>query len=61
MRRAMAKGRRRHGRTSLALLAVAALPRLAHPAKGDGSLSLLVVGEWDHMGTYKTSPGSPSR
>ena len=55
MRRAMAKGRRRHGRTSLALLAVAALPRLAHPAKGDGSLSLLVVGDWGRKGTYNQS------
>jgi tartrate-resistant acid phosphatase type 5 len=45
----------------LALLAVAALrctpaaaelERLEHPAKNDGSLSLLVVGDWGRNGTY---------
>ncbi|MQM01673.1 hypothetical protein Taro_034435 [Colocasia esculenta] len=30
----------------------AELPRLAHPAKPDGSLSLLVVGDWGRKGGY---------
>ena len=45
----------------LALLAVATLrcapaaaelERLEHPAKNDGSLSLLVIGDWGRKGTY---------
>ena len=43
----MAKGRTA---TLLAVLAAAALPRLEHPAKNDGSLSLLVVGDWGRKG-----------
>ncbi|KAL6596026.1 hypothetical protein ACP70R_047390 [Stipagrostis hirtigluma subsp. patula] len=48
----------------LAFLAVAALrcapaaaelPRLEHPAKNDGSLSLLVVGDWGRRGTHNQS------
>ncbi|CAN6290088.1 unnamed protein product [Urochloa humidicola] len=35
--------------------AAAALPRLGHPAKSDGSLSLLVVGDWGRKGTYNQS------
>ena len=45
--KAMAKG---GAATVLAVLAAAALPRLEHPAKNDGSLSLLVVGDWGHKG-----------
>jgi tartrate-resistant acid phosphatase type 5 len=50
----------------LAFVAVAALccapgaaelPRLEHPSNSDGSLKLLVVGDWGRT----TSPGSPSR
>ncbi|XP_062216264.1 purple acid phosphatase 3-like isoform X2 [Phragmites australis] len=49
---------------ALALLAVAALlcapaaaelARLENPAKNDGSLSLLVVGDWGRKGTYNQS------
>ncbi|CAN6295836.1 unnamed protein product [Urochloa humidicola] len=52
---------------SLALLAVvvaalrfdtaaaAALPRLEHPPKSDGSLNLLIVGDWGRKGTYNQS------
>jgi len=43
----MAKG---GAATVLAVLAAAALPRLEHPAKNDGSLSLLVVGDWGRKG-----------
>lgn len=45
----------------LALLAVAAgvaaaeLTRVEHPAKNDGSLSLLVVGDWGRKGNYNQS------
>jgi hypothetical protein len=36
--------------------AAAALPRLEHPAKSDdGSLSLLVVGDWGRKGTHNQS------
>ena len=36
--------------TVLTVLAAATLPRLEHPAKNDGSLSLLIVGGWGHKG-----------
>lgn len=48
----------------LAVLAVAALrcapaaaelPLVEHPAKNDGSLSLLVIGDWGRKGTYNQS------
>ena len=48
----------------LALLAVATLrcapaaaelERLEHPAKDDGSLSLLVIGDWGRKGTFNQS------
>ncbi|KAF7054740.1 hypothetical protein CFC21_062367 [Triticum aestivum] len=48
----------------LAVLAVAALrcapaaaelPLVEHPAKNDGSLSLLVIGDWGRNGTYNQS------
>jgi hypothetical protein len=48
----------------IALLAVAALrcapaaaelERVEHPAKNDGSLSLLVIGDWGRKGTYNQS------
>ncbi|CAL4913480.1 unnamed protein product [Urochloa decumbens] len=35
--------------------AAAALPRLGHPAKSDGSLSLLVVGDWGRKGAHNQS------
>ncbi|CAN6313458.1 unnamed protein product [Urochloa humidicola] len=35
--------------------AAAALPRLEQPAKSDGSLSLLVVGDWGRKGAYNQS------
>ncbi|KAJ1298060.1 hypothetical protein BS78_01G424300 [Paspalum vaginatum] len=35
--------------------AAAELPRLEHPAKNDGSLSLLVVGDWGRKGSYNQS------
>ncbi|XP_066354382.1 purple acid phosphatase 4-like [Miscanthus floridulus] len=35
--------------------AAAELVRLEHPAKNDGSLSLLVVGDWGRKGTYNQS------
>ncbi|CAL4913479.1 unnamed protein product [Urochloa decumbens] len=35
--------------------AAAELTRLEHPAKNDGSLSLLVVGDWGRKGTYNQS------
>lgn len=35
--------------------AAAALPRLEHPAKNDGSLSLLVVGDWGRKGACNQS------
>ncbi|CAL4938464.1 unnamed protein product [Urochloa decumbens] len=35
--------------------AAAALPLLDHPAKSDGSLSLLVVGDWGRKGAYNQS------
>jgi tartrate-resistant acid phosphatase type 5 len=54
-----------------ALLAATAtasgLVRVEHPAKSDGSLSLLVVGDWGRKGTYNQSrvaeqvkPNAPS-
>lgn len=36
----------------LLLKATAELHRLEHPAKTDGSLSILVVGDWGRKGTY---------
>ena len=48
----------------LAFVAVAALccapgaaelPRLEHPANNDGSLKLLVVGDWGRKGTHNQS------
>ncbi|CAD6344006.1 unnamed protein product [Miscanthus lutarioriparius] len=36
--------------TVLTVLAAATLPRLEHPAKNDGSLSLLVVRDWGRKG-----------
>ena len=53
----MAKG---GAATVLTVLAAATLPRLEHPAKNDGSLSLLVVGDWGRKGSA-TSSGSTSR
>lgn len=35
--------------------AAAELPRLEHPAKDDGTLSLLVIGDWGRKGTYNQS------
>lgn len=35
--------------------AAAELVRLEHPAKNDGSLSLLVVGDWGRKGAYNQS------
>jgi tartrate-resistant acid phosphatase type 5 len=35
--------------------AAAALPRLEHPARNDGTLSLLVVGDWGRGGTHNQS------
>ncbi|KAL6596028.1 hypothetical protein ACP70R_047392 [Stipagrostis hirtigluma subsp. patula] len=35
--------------------AAAGLARLEHPAKDDGTLSLLVVGDWGRNGTYNQS------
>jgi tartrate-resistant acid phosphatase type 5 len=35
--------------------AAAELTRMEHPAKNDGSLSLLVVGDWGRKGTYNQS------
>lgn len=35
--------------------AAAELARLEHPAKNDGSLSVLVVGDWGRKGTYNQS------
>jgi tartrate-resistant acid phosphatase type 5 len=35
--------------------AAAGLVRMEHPAKNDGSLSLLVVGDWGRKGTYNQS------
>lgn len=37
------------------LLSSAALPRFEHPVKGDGSLSLLAVGDWGRNGTFNQS------
>ncbi|CAA6664265.1 unnamed protein product [Spirodela intermedia] len=37
------------------LLASAELQRVAHPAKNDGSLSVLVVGDWGRRGGYNQS------
>jgi tartrate-resistant acid phosphatase type 5 len=54
----MAKGGAAMGLALLAALlcaAAAALPRLEHPAKTDGSLSLLVVGDWGRKGMYNQS------
>ena len=50
--KAMAKG---GAATVLAVLAAAALPWLEHPAKNDGSLSLLVVGDWGRKGACNQS------
>ena len=36
-------------------MAAAALPRVEHPARNDGTLSLLVVGDWGRKGTYNQS------
>ncbi|KAG8096860.1 hypothetical protein GUJ93_ZPchr0013g36374 [Zizania palustris] len=51
--------RRSAGAAVLALLAAAAaaggLVRVEHPAKSDGSLSLLVVGDWGRKGMYNQS------
>jgi hypothetical protein len=33
----------------------AELPRLDHPARSDGSLKLLVVGDWGRKGTHNQS------
>ena len=33
-------------------MAAAALPRVEHPARNDGTLSLLVVGDWGRGGTH---------
>uniref|UniRef100_A0A453IJE7 Calcineurin-like phosphoesterase domain-containing protein n=1 Tax=Aegilops tauschii subsp. strangulata TaxID=200361 RepID=A0A453IJE7_AEGTS len=35
--------------------AAAELPLVEHPAKNDGSLSLLVIGDWGRNGTYNQS------
>jgi hypothetical protein len=35
--------------------AAAELERVEHPAKNDGSLSLLVIGDWGRKGTYNQS------
>ncbi|XAR47989.1 Acid phosphatase [Bertholletia excelsa] len=37
------------------VLSVAELQRFEHPAKADGSLSVLVVGDWGRRGTYNQS------
>uniref|UniRef100_A0A9I9CL39 Uncharacterized protein n=1 Tax=Cucumis melo TaxID=3656 RepID=A0A9I9CL39_CUCME len=37
------------------LLTRADLPRFAHPSKDDGSLSLLVLGDWGRNGDYNQS------
>uniref|UniRef100_A0A1D1XFG4 Purple acid phosphatase n=1 Tax=Anthurium amnicola TaxID=1678845 RepID=A0A1D1XFG4_9ARAE len=37
------------------LSSLAELPRLEHPAGGDGSVSLLVVGDWGRRGLYNQS------
>ncbi|KAJ8751575.1 hypothetical protein K2173_016820 [Erythroxylum novogranatense] len=36
-------------------LAISELQRFQHPTKGDGSLSLLVVGDWGRRGAYNQS------
>jgi hypothetical protein len=36
-------------------MAAAALPRVEHPARNDGTLSLLVVGDWGRGGTHNQS------
>jgi len=41
--------------TSLVIPSFAELERLEHPAKGDGSLSFLVVGDWGRRGFYNQS------
>ncbi|KAF9673816.1 hypothetical protein SADUNF_Sadunf10G0063300 [Salix dunnii] len=41
--------------TSLVISSFAELERLEHPAKGDGSLSFLVVGDWGRRGFYNQS------
>ncbi|ONK61330.1 uncharacterized protein A4U43_C08F28750 [Asparagus officinalis] len=41
--------------SSLFLLSSAELPRFEHPVKGDGSLSLLAVGDWGRNGTFNQS------
>jgi len=60
----MAKGSAAMAAAAAAVLALAALlcapaaaelARLEHPAKNDGSLSLLVVGDWGRKGTYNQS------
>lgn len=33
----------------------AVLQRLEHPVKADGSLSLVVIGDWGRKGTYNQS------
>ena len=37
------------------LSVTAVLQRLEHPAKADGSLSLVVIGDWGRKGTYNQS------
>jgi tartrate-resistant acid phosphatase type 5 len=41
--------------TVLAVLAAAALPRLEHLAKNNGTLSLLVFGDWGRKGECNQS------
>ncbi|XP_073109952.1 purple acid phosphatase 17-like isoform X1 [Elaeis guineensis] len=43
------------GSTILFLSSSAELQRFTHPAKSDGSLSLLAVGDWGRRGTYNQS------
>lgn len=38
-----------------AATAAAEMPRMEHPRKGDGSLSLLAVGDWGRRGAYNQS------
>lgn len=47
------------GLISLCFVSVSArsglLQRLEHPVKADGSLSLMVIGDWGRKGTYNQS------
>ncbi|GMP26071.1 hypothetical protein CsSME_00002666 [Camellia sinensis var. sinensis] len=36
-------------------VSIAELERFEHPAKADGSLSVLVVGDWERKGNYNQS------